>query len=69
MNFKPIIQSMRGPFLVLTPVCVFLGVSTVIANQATVNFQLLALALLGPCWRTSASIPSMSISISKAGWI
>ncbi len=47
MNFKPIIQSMRGPFLVLTPVCVFLGVSTVVANQATVNFQLLALALLG----------------------
>lgn len=47
MNVKPIIQSLRGPFLVLTPVCVFLGVSTVVANQATVDFQLLALALLG----------------------
>ena len=38
---------MRVPFLVLTPVCVFLGVSTVVANQAGVNFPLLALALLG----------------------
>lgn len=38
---------MRAPFLVLTPVCVFLGVSTVIANQTNVNLLLLVLALLG----------------------
>ena len=38
---------MRVPFLVLAPVCVFLGMSTVIANQASVNFVVLALALAG----------------------
>ena len=38
---------MRGPFLVLTPVCVFLGMSTVVANQNSVDVHLLALALLG----------------------
>lgn len=38
---------MRVPFLILTPVCVFLGLSTVIANQANVNMLLLTLALLG----------------------
>lgn len=38
---------MRAPFLILTPICVFLGVSTVIANQTNINLLLLALALLG----------------------
>lgn len=38
---------MRAPFLVLTPVCVFLGMSTVVANQTNVNLLLLVLALLG----------------------
>jgi 1,4-dihydroxy-2-naphthoate octaprenyltransferase len=38
---------MRGPFLVLTPGCVFLGVSTVVANQTSVDLHLLVLALLG----------------------
>lgn len=38
---------MRGPFLVLTPVCVFLGMSTAVANQVAVDVRLLALALLG----------------------
>jgi len=38
---------MRGPFLILTPVCVFLGVSTVVANQTSVDFPLLVLVLLG----------------------
>lgn len=47
MKLKTILQSMRIPFLILTPVCVFLGVSTVIANQTTVNFLLLVLTLLG----------------------
>jgi len=32
---------------VLTPVCVFLGVSTVVANQTSVDLHLLVLALLG----------------------
>ncbi|MGB5441321.1 MAG: prenyltransferase [Gammaproteobacteria bacterium] len=47
MKSSAVIQSMRGPFLVLTPVCVLLGASTVVANQARVDLQLLLLALLG----------------------
>ena len=38
---------MRVPFLILAPVCVFLGMSTVIANQASINLPVLLLALLG----------------------
>ena len=47
MAIKTIVQSMRVPFLVLAPVCVFLGMSTVVANQASVNLVVLALALAG----------------------
>jgi 1,4-dihydroxy-2-naphthoate polyprenyltransferase len=47
MAIKTIVQSMRVPFLVLAPVCVFLGMSTVIANQAHVNTLVLLLALFG----------------------
>ncbi|MDH3901353.1 MAG: prenyltransferase [Gammaproteobacteria bacterium] len=47
MKSRTVIQSMRGAFLVLTPVCVFLGVSTVVANQTSVDLHLLVLALLG----------------------
>ncbi len=38
---------MRVPFLVLAPVCVFLGMSTVVANHASVNLLVLLLALFG----------------------
>ena len=38
---------MRAPFLALTFVCVFLGASTVVANQLPVSLPLLMLALLG----------------------
>lgn len=47
MKLTVIAKSMRIPFLVLTPVCVFLGASTVVANQIDVNFNFLALVLLG----------------------
>jgi len=47
MKFRAIIKSIRGPFLILTPICVFLGVSTVVASQISVDFQLLLLILLG----------------------
>ena len=47
MKLKTVMQSMRIPFLALTVVCVFLGASTVVANGGTVDFSLLALALLG----------------------
>ena len=38
---------MRVPFLVLTPVCVFLGASTVVVNQENINLYFLFLALIG----------------------
>lgn len=38
---------MRAPFLAITPVCVFLGVSTVVANHTSIDWQLLFLVLLG----------------------
>jgi 1,4-dihydroxy-2-naphthoate octaprenyltransferase len=38
---------MRPPFLILTPVCVFAGVSTAVANQVQLEPSLLILALLG----------------------
>ena len=47
MKVKTIVQSMRIPFLVLTFVCVFLGASTVVANQTNVSLPMLTLALLG----------------------
>ena len=40
-------QSMRIPFLGLTPVCVFLGMSVAAANQENVSVPVLVLTLLG----------------------
>ena len=45
MNLAAVIQSMRVPFLLLTPVCVFLGASTVATSET--NTSLLLLVLLG----------------------
>ncbi len=47
MNTKAVIQTMRPPFLMLTPVCVFAGMSTVVAGPADLEPLLLVLALLG----------------------
>jgi 1,4-dihydroxy-2-naphthoate octaprenyltransferase len=47
MRLKVAAQSIRAPFLVLTPVCVFLGLSTVVANNTDISLSLLILALLG----------------------
>jgi 1,4-dihydroxy-2-naphthoate octaprenyltransferase len=47
MAIKTIVQSMRVPFLVLAPVCVFLGMSTAVASHASVNLLVLLLALAG----------------------
>jgi len=47
MKSNAVVQSMRVPFLVLTPVCVFLGASIVIASQTEINLLLLELALCG----------------------
>ena len=42
-----ILQTIRMPFLVLTPVCVFFGVSIVIFVQGSINMLMLALASIG----------------------
>jgi 1,4-dihydroxy-2-naphthoate octaprenyltransferase len=47
MNAKAVFQTMRPPFLILTPVCVFAGMSTAVANRADLEPHLLILALLG----------------------
>ena len=47
MRIQAVIQSMRGPFLVLAPICVFLGMSTVIASQGNISMFTLVLAALG----------------------
>lgn len=47
MHVKTIIQSMRLPFLILTPVCVLLGAGVVVFEQKNVDVLLLMLALLG----------------------
>ena len=44
---KTVFQSIRLPFLVLTPVCVFLGASTVVASKGDIDFNFLGLALSG----------------------
>lgn len=45
MSVGAVVRSMRFPFLILSPVCVFLGASTAQINRD--NLGLLALALLG----------------------
>ena len=47
MNIQILLRAMRLPFLVLSPVCICLGASTVISAQGSVDLKLLALALLG----------------------
>jgi len=47
LKVAAVVNSMRGPFLVLTPVCVFLGVSSTIASNHEVDLLLLFLAFLG----------------------
>jgi 1,4-dihydroxy-2-naphthoate octaprenyltransferase len=47
MKLQAVIQSTRVPFLILTPVCVFLGMSTVIASNSVISIQILSLAMLG----------------------
>ncbi|HSH42696.1 MAG TPA: prenyltransferase [Arenicellales bacterium] len=47
MKLAAAIQSMRIPFLVLTPASVFLGASTAAANHAAIQWHLLIPALIG----------------------
>jgi 1,4-dihydroxy-2-naphthoate octaprenyltransferase len=47
MKLRVLIKSTRLPFLILTPAYVFLGASSAVANQVSVDLSLLVLALLG----------------------
>ena len=47
MQLKVLLQTTRPSFLVLTPICVFLGISTSILNQSPINYFLVYLILLG----------------------
>lgn len=47
MKLSVIVHTIRFPFLVLTLVCVFLGMSIVVANQSNISPLLLILTLLG----------------------
>ncbi len=47
MNLNVILRTIRPPFLLLTLVCVFLGVATLVNGQENINPTLIALALLG----------------------
>lgn len=47
MNYSAVLPALRGPFLILTPACVFLGISTVIAQNTAVNPLLASLVMLG----------------------
>ena len=44
---KTLLKSTRLPFLILTPVCVLLGVATAVSDQNAIDLRLLMLVLLG----------------------
>jgi 1,4-dihydroxy-2-naphthoate octaprenyltransferase len=46
-QFQTILQAIRAPFLILSPVCVFLGTSTAIASQVSIDTTVLILIITG----------------------
>jgi 1,4-dihydroxy-2-naphthoate octaprenyltransferase len=47
MRFRTVFQTTRPSFLVLSPVCVFLGAATALAGQGSIDTGLLTLAVIG----------------------
>jgi len=47
MQFRTLLQAIRPSFLILSPVCVFLGTSTALATQGAVDISVLALVVIG----------------------
>jgi 1,4-dihydroxy-2-naphthoate octaprenyltransferase len=47
MNIKVAIQTIRPPFLILTPICVFLGLIISLVSQSSVNFTMFFIILIG----------------------
>ncbi len=47
MQIGTIIQSARPSFLILTPICVFLGLSTALTVETAINYTIFTLILIG----------------------
>lgn len=47
MQIRTVLQTMRPPFLILTPICVFLGTSTALTVQGDIDSLALALIMVG----------------------
>jgi 1,4-dihydroxy-2-naphthoate octaprenyltransferase len=47
MQLKTVLLTLRPSFLVLTPVCVFLGLSTSLATQSSIDYFMGAVVLIG----------------------
>ena len=47
MQIRTLLQSIRPPFLILTPVCVLLGASTALAAQGSIDSLTLVLIMVG----------------------
>jgi 1,4-dihydroxy-2-naphthoate octaprenyltransferase len=47
MQFRTLLTAIRPPFLILTPICVFLGTSTAIAAQESIDSHALILVMIG----------------------
>jgi len=47
MQYRTLLQAIRPSFLILSPVCVFLGTSTALATQGAVDISVLFLVVIG----------------------
>lgn len=47
MKLKIVLQAIRPAFLVLTPICIFLGLSTSLSTVASINYFLFFIVLVG----------------------
>lgn len=47
MKINVVLKTFRPSFLILTPVCIFLGISTSLAMQAPISMLMVSLALIG----------------------
>jgi 1,4-dihydroxy-2-naphthoate octaprenyltransferase len=47
MPYRTVLQAARPSFLILTPICVFLGTSTALAAQESIDSSILLLVLIG----------------------
>ncbi len=47
MQIKPLLQTIRAPFLVLTPVCIFLGFSTAYVVHPSIDLATLSIIFIG----------------------